>query len=92
MNSSWRSILGGLAEVSALGAFIFILIVSVLAIVAGWHYHCQRREHAARLRLEQQLQQAEELRKRANQDLIEGKKAAEALRESEARYRRSPFE
>jgi hypothetical protein len=86
MDPGWRSSLGGLADVSAVGALTFILIVSLLCI-AGWLYRRQRREHAARLRLEQQLQQAEELRKRADQDLAEGKKAGEALRESEARYR-----
>ena len=89
MDTHWRSILGGLAEVSApFGALVtLILTILVLTMVAGWLYRRQRREHAARLRLEQQLQQAEEFRKRANQDLTEGKKATEALRESEARYR-----
>ena len=87
MDQGWRSILSGSVEVSALGALIFVLIVSALGIVAGWLYQRQRREQAARLRVEQRLLQAEESRKRADQTLTEGKKAAEALRESEARYR-----
>jgi signal transduction histidine kinase/CheY-like chemotaxis protein len=87
MDPGWRSILGGFADVSAAGASTVIVIVSLLGVVAGWLYHRQRCEYAARLRLEQQLEHAEALRTRADQDLAEGKKAAEALRESEARYR-----
>jgi hypothetical protein len=65
----------------------FMLIIVVLAMVAGWLYRRQQREHGQRLRLEDQLRRAEERRTQADQALADGKKAADALRESEARYR-----
>lgn len=94
MAAGWRSILDGLAEEAAqldvLTPYVltaFALIAFVLAIVAGWLYRRHRREYAARLRLEDQLRHAEELRTRADQEIADGRKSADALRESEARYR-----
>jgi signal transduction histidine kinase/CheY-like chemotaxis protein len=89
MDTGWRSIVGGLADVSApFEAFItLILITVVLAVVAGWLYRRQRREYAARLRLEAQLRRAEELKTNADRAFANEQKAADALRESEARYR-----
>jgi signal transduction histidine kinase/ActR/RegA family two-component response regulator len=56
-------------------------------MVAGWLHRRQRRESRGRLRLEGQLRRAEESKTRADQELASGQQAADALRESEARYR-----
>lgn len=89
MNTAWRSVVSGLTDVSALlGALITLaLAVVILAIVAMWLYRRQRREHDERLQLEDQLRRAEELKRKADRAFANEQKAADAMRESEARYR-----
>ena len=66
-----------------------LAVLSALALIGGgaWLFVRQRTERALRRQLEQQLKDAEDLRARAGQESAEHQKIANALRDSESRYR-----